>query len=142
MLTRTADADWDGTLRAGHGVLHLPHGPDNEPYSARSRFTDEGKETNPEELIAAAHAGCFSMALSLELEQAGYMPEHVHTRARVHLDRDTAGYFIRAIDLDTEARVPGIDAQHFQHAAEAAKLGCPVSRALTGPEIRLKARLT
>jgi osmotically inducible protein OsmC len=141
MLTRTAEADWDGTLTAGQGMLHMPHGPDNEPYSARSRFTDQGQETNPEELIAAAHAGCFSMALSLQLEQSGYVAEHVHTRARVYLDRDTAGYFIKAIDLDTEARVPGMDAERFQAAAEAAKRGCPVSRALAVPHIGLQARL-
>jgi osmotically inducible protein OsmC len=143
MLTRTAEADWDGTLDAGRGMLHLPHGPGtgDEPYSARSRFTDQGQETNPEELIAAAHAGCFSMALSLQLEQAGYVLDHVHTRAKVYLDRDAAGYFIKAIDLDTEARVPGMDASRFQDVAEQAKRGCPVSRALAVPNIRLQARL-
>lgn len=143
MLTRTADADWDGTLNGGQGVLHMPHGPEDEPYSARSRFTDQGREqeTSPEELIAAAHAGCFSMALSQQLEQAGYAPDHVHTRAKVYLDKDKSGYYIRAIDLDTEARVPGMDAERFQTAAEAAKRGCPVSRALAVPTIRLQARL-
>ena len=109
-------------------------------YSFASRFED-GDGTNPEELIAAAHAGCFSMALSAGLGRAGYTPTSVSTRASVHIERGDSGFRISRIDLDTEADVPGIDQAAFQEQAEAAKQGCPVSQALAGPEITLTARL-
>jgi osmotically inducible protein OsmC len=111
------------------------------PYSFQSRF-EEGDGTNPEELIAAAHAGCFSMALSGELGRAGHDPESVETTATVHIEKADPGFKITRIELDTEARVPGIDDADFQKAAEAAKEGCPVSQALAAVgEISLHARL-
>jgi osmotically inducible protein OsmC len=110
------------------------------PYSYQSRF-EEGDGTNPEELIGAAHAGCFSMALSGELGNAGYEPESVETTAKVHIDKAGEGFAISRIELDTAARVPGIDASEFERHAEAAKENCPVSRALAGTEITVEARL-
>jgi osmotically inducible protein OsmC len=109
-------------------------------YSFSSRF-EEGTGTNPEELIAAAHAGCFSMAFSAGLSRAGHVPNRVQTTAKVHLVKGDAGFSISTIELETEADVPGIDDAAFQEHAEAAKAGCPVSRALAGVEIKLNARL-
>ena len=110
-------------------------------YSFSSRF-EEGSGTNPEELIAAAHAGCFSMALSGALGKAGFTPESVRTTARVHLTRGDAGFSITRIELDTRASVPGIDASVFQEKAEAAAKSCPISRALNPSiEVVLKAAL-
>jgi osmotically inducible protein OsmC len=109
-------------------------------YSFSSRF-EEGTGTNPEELIAAAHAGCFSMALSGGLSRAGHAPTRVHTTARVQLEKGDAGFSITTIELDTEAEVPGIDEATFQDQAATAKAGCPVSRALAGVDIKLNARL-
>ena len=97
--------------------------------------------TNPEELIGAAHAGCFSMALSAQLAQAGHTAARIHTTARVHLDKVEGGFAISRIELETEAEVPGINAEKFQQLANGAKTGCPVSKALTGTEITLKATL-
>jgi osmotically inducible protein OsmC len=110
-------------------------------YSFVSRF-ESGDGTNPEELIAAAHAGCFSMALSSALGQAGFTPASIATSAAVHLDRIADGFGITKIDLDTVATVPGIDDSAFQEIAEQAKAGCPVSKALAAIEITLSARLT
>jgi osmotically inducible protein OsmC len=109
-------------------------------YSFSSRF-EEGTGTNPEELIAAAHAGCFSMAFSGGLSRAGHVPNRVHTNAKVHLVKGDAGFSIATIELETEADVPGIDDATFQEQAQAAKAGCPVSRALAGVDIKLNARL-
>ena len=109
-------------------------------YSFASRF-EQGPGTNPEELIGAAHAGCFSMFLSAVLEMAGFAPERVHTSARVHIDKVGEGFKITTIELETEGKVPGIDEKTFREKAEDAKKGCPVSMALTGVEIRLKASL-
>lgn len=109
-------------------------------YSFASRF-EQGPGTNPEELLGAAHARCFSMALSMILEMAGYTPELIHTVARVHIDKAGEGFKITTIELDTEARVPGIDEKVFREKAEAAKKGCPVSMALAGVEIKLQAKL-
>ena len=109
-------------------------------YSFSSRF-EEGTGTNPEELIAAAHAGCFSMAFSGNLAKAGYTPDRVQTTARVSVEKVGEGFKITKVHLDTEAKVPGIDEQAFQEQAEAAKKGCPVSQALAGVEISLDARL-
>jgi lipoyl-dependent peroxiredoxin len=141
MATRTADANWNGTLTEGSGTMEFGGGAFSGAYSAKSRF-EEGEGTNPEELIAAAHAGCFSMALSLGLEQAGHPSESVRTTADVHLTPADGGFEISRIDLHTRARVPGIDADEFQRVAEATKQGCPVSKALAAvPEINLDAGL-
>lgn len=140
MPVRTSDAEWQGNLREGHGTIRLGSGAYQGAYSFRSRF-ESGDGTNPEELIAAAHAGCYSMALSHMLAEAGHTPTSVQTTASVHLDQVPGGFAITRIDLATEARVPGISAEEFQTKAEAAKAGCPVSRALAGTEITLSARL-
>jgi lipoyl-dependent peroxiredoxin len=140
MPVRTAEAVWQGKLRDGQGRLKLGSGAYEGPYSFASRF-EQGPGTNPEELIAAAHAGCFSMALSFMLEQAGYTPERIQTSARVFLERVGEGFKITAINLETEARVPGIDEKTFLEKAEAAKNGCPVSQALAGVEINLQVKL-
>ncbi len=109
-------------------------------YSFKSRFED-GPGTNPEELIGAAHAGCFSMALSLFLEKAGYPPDHIKTEAKVHIDKQGEGFKITTIELATAAKVPGIEDKAFQEQAKAAKENCPVSQALAGTQIKLEARL-
>lgn len=141
MVTRTSRAEWQGDLRSGNGTMKLGSGAFEGGYSFGSRF-ESGRGTNPEELIAAAHAGCFSMALAHELAQAGHRPESVQATATVHLGRAGGGFAIQAIDLTCEARVPGLDDETFQSLAAGAKVNCPVSRALAAvPEIRLKARL-
>jgi lipoyl-dependent peroxiredoxin len=128
-------------LQEGNGTMRMASGAYEGPYSFQSRF-QEGEGTNPEELIAAAHAGCFSMALSGELGRAGHSAESVETRATVHLDKVDEGFGITRIELDTRARVPGLDDEEFQRVAEAAKKGCPVSRALAAVEsIELRAEL-
>jgi osmotically inducible protein OsmC len=141
MPKRTANARWDGSLQEGSGTMRMASGSYEGPYSFQSRF-EEGDGTNPEELIAAAHAGCFSMALSLALGQAGHDPENIDTEATVEIDRVGDGFAITSIVLRTRARVPGIDADEFQQQAEAAKEGCPVSKALGGVDsIELEAEL-
>ena len=141
MPKRTANARWEGSLQEGQGVMSVASGAYEGPYSFQSRF-EEGDGTNPEELIAGAHAGCFSMALSGELGRAGHDPETVETTATVHLDKVNGGFGITRIELDTRARVPGIDADEFQRLAETAKQNCPVSRALAAVEsIELNAEL-
>ena len=140
MPVRKAEAVWEGTLKEGKGKMKFGSGAFEGAYSFDSRFGD-GAGTNPEELIGAAHAGCFSMALSLFLELAGFRAERIQTIAKVHIDKVGEGFRITVIDLETEAKVPGIDEMKFLEQAEATKKGCPVSQALTGVEIRLKARL-
>lgn len=140
MPQRIAEAQWEGGLRDGKGNMKLGGGAFDGPYSFTSRF-EEGNGTNPEELIGAAHAGCFSMALSGELESAGHTPNRVHTQATVHLEKGDAGFRIARVHLRSEAEVPGIDDQTFQQHAEAAKKGCPVSQALAAIEITLEATL-
>ena len=141
MATRSANASWQGDLAGGNGTMHLASGSWTGPYSAKSRFED-GEGTNPEELIAAAHAGCFSMAFAHELSQAGHTPESVETTAEVHLNPADGGFAINRIDLTTTARVPGIEEDEFQRIGAAAKEGCPVSKALGGVgEINLDATL-
>jgi osmotically inducible protein OsmC len=141
MPKRTANARWDGSLTEGNGTMRMASGAYEGPYSFQSRF-QEGDGTNPEELIAAAHAGCFSMALSAELGRAGHDPESVETEAIVHLDKEDEGFAIKRIELRTRARVPGISEEEFREVAEAAKKGCPVSRALAAVEsIELEAEL-
>jgi osmotically inducible protein OsmC len=139
MATRTAEAEWKGNLKEGQGRVRF--GGFGERYSFQSRF-EEGTGTNPEELIAAAHAGCFSMALSHGLSQAGHEPKEVRTTAKVHLEKTAAGFAIPRIELVTRADVPGIDDAAFQRAAEEAKNTCPVSKVLAGAEISLTATLT
>ena len=140
MPKRTAQARWDGSLQDGNGSMRMASGAYEGAYSFQSRF-EEGDGTNPEELIAAAHAGCFSMALSGELGRAGHEPESVETTASVQLDKADGGFRISGIELDTKARVPGLDDSEFQRIAEAAKDGCPVSQALAATDITLKAQL-
>ena len=140
MPVRKAEAVWEGNLMKGKGSMKFGGGAFEGPYSFASRF-ESGAGTNPEELIGAAHAGCFSMAFSLFLEKAGFSPERIHTDAKVHIDKVGDGFKITVIELDTQAKVPGVDEKKFQELAEAAKKGCPVSVALAGTEIRLKAAL-
>ncbi len=140
MPTRKANAIWNGTLKEGNGQMSFAGGAYKGSYSFKSRF-EEGKGTNPEELIGAAHAGCFSMALSGALERASYKPNRVATEATVELSKTDAGFRISSILLTTEAEVPGIDQEKFMEIAETAKTNCPVSKALAGTEIRLNAKL-
>jgi len=140
MPVRKAEAVWEGNLKEGKGKMKLGSGAFEGAYSFASRFED-AMGTNPEELIGAAHAGCFSMALSLFLGNAGYLPERISTVAHVRLDKVGEGFKITKIDLETEAKIPGIDEKKFMEQAEAAKKGCPVSQALAGTEITLKAKL-
>ena len=140
MATRTAKAQWEGTLKEGKGTMSLGSGAYQGQYSFSSRF-EEGTGTNPEELIGAAHAGCFSMALSSALGKAGFTPRRIDTTASVFLEPVEGGFGITHIDLKTEAVVPGIDNGKFQEIADGAKKGCPVSKALAGTQIRLEARL-
>jgi len=137
-MKRTASAQWNGTLKEGSGTLETQSAIlKDTPYSFRSRFAD-GTETNPEELIAAAHAGCFSMALSLMLEQAGFPPERISTKAELSLDTDKLE--ITTIVLHLTAKVPGISEEKFLEVAQQAKAGCPVSKVLKA-EITLNATL-
>jgi osmotically inducible protein OsmC len=140
MPTRSADARWEGSLQAGRGTMRLAGGAYEGPYSFSSRFED-GQGTNPEELIAAAHAGCFSMALSGALGRAGHEPVSVQTTAKVTLEKQEAGFRITRIELVTEAEVPEIEEAQFQEIADTAKRTCPVSAVLAGAEIGLEAKL-
>jgi osmotically inducible protein OsmC len=140
MAARTAEAEWKGSLREGKGTMKLGSGAYEGAYSFASRF-ENGTGTNPEELIGAAHAGCFSMALSAGLGRAGITPTRIHTTARVYLEKVGEGFGITRIELNTEAQVPGIDNATFQKHAEDAKKGCPVSKALAGLQISLTAKL-
>jgi osmotically inducible protein OsmC len=137
---RTAEAEWKGDLRDGQGSVKLGSGAFAGPYSFRSRM-GEGPGTNPEELIGAAHAGCFSMALSAILTEAGHPPTRIHTTAQVHFERVDSGYQISRIELQTEGQVPGVTPAAFQEHAQTAKKNCPVSKALAGTEITLEAKL-
>ena len=137
MPTRTSTANWQGTLKEGAGTMRLGSGAYEGPFSFVSRF-EEGPGTNPEELIAAAHAGCYSMALSATLGKAGFTPAAIDTSATVHLN-PPAG--ITKIELNTVADVPGLSDSDFQKFAEETKSTCPVSKALSAVEITLTARL-
>ncbi len=136
MAIRASTAEWKGTLKEGAGAMKLGSGAYEGPFTFASRF-ESGPGTNPEELIGAAHAGCFSMFLSALLSKEGFVPT-IRTTAKVHLG---AGPTINLIELETEAEVPGIDEEKFQQLAQDAKKGCPVSKALAGPEITLSAKL-
>lgn len=140
MPVRNATAVWNGSIREGEGTMKLGSGAFEGRYSFGSRF-EEAAGTNPEELIGAAHAGCFSMALAGFLGRAGHQPERITTRAKVHVVKEEGGFTISKVELDCEAKVPGIDDGAFQEQARTAKEKCPVSRALAGTEITLDARL-
>jgi osmotically inducible protein OsmC len=140
MPVRKASAVWEGDIRGGNGKVSLGSGAFEGRYSFGSRF-EEAAGTNPEELIGAAHAGCFSMALSGGLGRGGHTPKRIATTARVHIEKVGEGFSITRIELDTEAEVPGIDDATFQDFARKAKEGCPVSKALAGTEITLNAKL-
>ena len=133
MAIRNGSAEWRGDLKGGEGDLTVGDGVFKGAYTFSSRF-EEGEGTNPEELVAAAHAACFSMFLSGVLSNHGHPPESIRTTARVHIGQTDAGPTIQQIDLITEGRVPGIDQDHFAVHAEEAKVGCPVSRALAAVE--------
>jgi osmotically inducible protein OsmC len=141
MPTRTARARWEGTVKEGKGTVALGSGAFEGPYSFQSRFED-GLGTNPEELVAAAEAGCFSMALSLALTEAGYQPRSIETTADATIERVEGSFTITSVRLQTQADVPGLGDTEFQEKADGAKQNCPVSRALAGTDIRLDARLT
>ena len=141
MATREGSAHWKGSLFEGEGTVRTGSGIlDDARLTFASRF-ENAEGTNPEELIGAAHAGCFSMAFSKLLADAGHPPESIHTRALVSLEKTAEGFSITKIHLHTRCTIPGIDGEEFQRQAEAAKQGCPVSRALAGPEITLQAEL-
>ena len=140
MPIRKASAQWEGNLPKGKGTMKMASGAWEGPYSFSSRF-EGATGTNPEELIAAAHSGCFSMALSHALSMAGHIPTKVQTTANVHLDKVEEGFKITTIELVTEAEVPEISESAFMKIAEEAKVGCPVSQALKAVDIKLQATL-
>lgn len=140
MAVRSASAQWNGSLKDGSGTMRLASGAYEGAYSFASRF-EEGTGTNPEELIGAAHAGCFSMALSGALGRAGHEPVRVATTAKVHLEKVDDAQTITRIELVTEVEAPGLDDAQFQEIADGAKRNCPVSRLLTAAEISLHATL-
>lgn len=138
---RTAEAEWKGGVPEGAGTVALGSGAFRGDYGFRSRMGDGAGGTNPEELLGAAHAACYSMALSLALAKAGHAPTRLHTDAKVHLDKNDSGYEITLIELVTDAEAPGLDAAKFKELAEATKTTCPVSKALASVKITLVARL-
>src|SRR5215204_7735277 len=140
MATSTAEAIWEGSLKEGKGTMKLGSGAFNGAYSFRTRF-EGAPGTNPEELIGAAHASCFSMALAAGLGKAGHAPKRVHTTADVSIDKVGEGFKITKITLRTEGEVPGIDEATFKDFAEKTKVGCPVSQALSATPMELEAKL-
>jgi lipoyl-dependent peroxiredoxin len=139
-MVRKASAVWKGSLKEGKGTISSESGVlSNTAYSFSTRF-ENAKGTNPEELIAAAHAGCFTMALSAQLGNAGITPESLETTASVSLDKLDAGWTVTKVHLDVTARIPGADQAAFDKAAENAKAGCPISRLLNA-QITMSARL-
>ena len=142
-MVRSAQAEWHGALRDGNGTVSTESGAVESAYSFDSRFGNGGgpTATNPEELLAAAHAACFTMAVSNELASAGHPPERAHTTARVTVEQVDGGFEIPRIDLDLEASVPGMADDEFQRIATHAKENCPLSKVLRAAEITLTARL-
>jgi len=140
MPTRSATATWDGQIKDGEGHLQVGSGAFEGPYSFETRF-ENGSGASPEELLGAAHAGCYSMALSKLLGEGGHTPEHIATSANVHLDRTNEGFAISRITLATEARVPDIEEDEFRRIADDAKNGCLISQVIQGAEIELEAQL-
>lgn len=141
MPTRKAKASWNGDLKNGNGKMSFGSGAYEGAYTFKSRF-EEGTGTNPEELIGAAHAGCFSMALSGDVAEAGFSPESISTDANVSLEIVDGSPAITTIELNVKANIPGIDEDTFQEIAQGAKKNCPVSKALSGVNIKLNAELT
>jgi osmotically inducible protein OsmC len=141
MTKRTSEAQWEGTLAEGKGRFWTASGEVSGVYTQGTRFGDQ-PGTNPEELIGAAHASCFSMALAADLEKAGHRPEGVRTVATVTLQKGDAGYEITGIDLDTQAQVPGIDESELRRIADGTGVSCPVSKALAAVPITVQAALT
>lgn len=141
MPIRKAEAEWKGNLAEGNGRLKVGSGAIDVPYSFKSRFEEGQSATNPEELIGAAHAGCFTMALTAQLSRQRITPTRIHTEAKVHLEKVGEAFTITQIELATEADIPGIDDATFQKYAQDAKQNCPVSKALAGTEIHLTAKL-
>lgn len=139
-MIRHAEAQWNGSLKEGKGRLKTETGALDSAYSFKSRF-EGGGETNPEELLAASHAGCFSMALSAKLTEAGHAPKSIRTKAAVHLNQVGGSWAVNKIELETVGEVPGIDAAAFQKLAADAKTNCPISKALGSVDIQLKATL-
>ena len=140
MPARTSKAVWNGDLQSGTGQMVVGNNAYTGDFSFKSRF-EEGAGTNPEELIGAAEAGCFSMAFANGLSQAGHVPQEIRTSATVHFDRTDKGWSISRIELATEGTVPGIDQSTFERIAQDAKQNCPVSRALAATQISLRATL-
>lgn len=140
MPTRNATARWEGDLKQGRGTMNLPSMDFEGPYTRASRFED-GEGTNPEELIGAAHAGCFSMFLSGVLSKKDHPPTSIQTTANVTVEVTDDGPAITSVELITEADVPGVDEATFQESVEESKTGCPVSKALAGTEISVEATL-
>ena len=141
MPIHKAEAEWTGNLAQGSGRLKVGGGAFDGPYSFKSRFEEGHSATNPEELIGAAEAGCFTMALTAQLSRAGLTPTRIHTVAKVKLEKVGEAFAITRIDLETEADIPGIDEATLQKQALDAKQNCPVSKALAGTEIHLHAKL-
>ncbi len=140
-IKRSSEAKWEGSVTEGKGSVKLGSGAFEGGYSFNSRFGDDTAVTNPEELIAAAHAGCFSMALSGAVGRAGFTPDSIETKATVHLEKTEGGFEIPKIDLVTEASIPNISDDEFQTIAKGAKENCPVSKVLAAAEITLDATL-
>lgn len=140
MINRKATAVWEGDLKQGKGMVSVESGAFTGKYSFSSRF-EEGVGTNPEELIGAAHAGCFSMALSGDLSKAGYIVDEIRTEANVKMEKDEAGFSIVGVKLVTKAKVRDIEMEEFAKIASGAKQNCPVSRALSAVDIALEAHL-
>jgi osmotically inducible protein OsmC len=141
MPSRKAEAEWKGNLAEGAGELKVGSGAFAGPYSFKSRFEDGQSATNPEELVGAAHAGCFTMALTAQLSRAQIAPTRIHTTATVKLEKVGEAFSITSINLETEAEITGIDVATFQKNAQDAMQYCPVSKALAGSEIYLNAEL-
>jgi lipoyl-dependent peroxiredoxin len=141
MPTRKAEAEWEGNLAQGNGQLKVGSGAFEGPYSFKSRFEEGQAATNPEELLGAAHAGCFTMALTAQLSRAGITPKRIHTEARVKLEKVGEAFTITQIELETEAEVPDVDDATFQKYALDAKQNCPLSKALAATQINMTAKL-
>ncbi|HEX7332153.1 MAG TPA: OsmC family protein [Pyrinomonadaceae bacterium] len=141
MPTRKAEAEWEGNLAEGGGRLKVGSGAFEGPYSFKSRFEEGQAATNPEELLGAAHAGCFTMALTAGLSRAGIKPKRIHTEARVKLEKVGEAFTITQIELETEAEIPDVDDATFQKYALDAKQNCPLSKALAATQISMTAKL-
>lgn len=141
MPTRKAEAEWKGNLAEGSGTLKVGSGAFEGPYSFKSRFEEGEAATNPEELLGAAHAGCFTMALTAQLSRNGFSTTRIHTEARVKLEKVGEAFSITEIALETEAEIPNIDDAKFQEFAKGAKENCPLSKALAATTIHMTAKL-